>query len=401
MLITLSRNRVLLVIICGAFSLTLGMGIRQGLGLFLKPISLDLGFGREVFAFAIAIQNLMWGAASPFLGALADRYGPGRTVAVAGLGYVLGLAIMGHSVSANELILGNFLVGFGLAGVTFGPVLGAVGRVVAPEHRSMALGITSAGGSLGQFAVVPISHTLLTTYGWSLALICLAAIAFIMVPLAAGLAGTAAPAQERSKQSLGAALGEAGGHGGFWLLNAGFFVCGFHVTFVSTHLPAFLADRGLPSWLGAASLSLVGLFNIFGTFLAGWAGGRYRKKYVLSLIYLARAFVFLGIMLVPLNEATVLTFAAACGFLWLGTVPLTSGLVAQIFGSTYLSTLWGIVFFSHQVGAFFGAWLGGYAYDLTGSYDVMWLLSVLLGVASAILHWPIADRPMSRLAPAQ
>ena len=276
-------------------------------------------------------------------------------------------------------------------------VLGAVGRAAPPEHRSLALGIASAGGSFGQFAIVPVSQAFVTSYGWSTALMLLAAISFMLVPLAYGLG-------ERKivpgmNQTIGQAVREASGHSGFWFLTAGFFVCGFQVTFVAVHLPAFIADKGLPAWLGAASLSLIGLFNIAGTLIAGWLGGRYRKKYVLSLLYLLRSLAFVLFLIAPVSETSVLVFGAALGFLWLGTVPLTSGLVAQIFGPAYMSMLYGGVFLSHQVGSFLGAWLGGRVYDATGSYDAIWWASVALGIVAAILHAPIADRTLVR-APA-
>jgi predicted MFS family arabinose efflux permease len=383
-----------LIILCGATAMTLSLGIRASFGLFLGPISVDISMSREAFAIAIAAQNLLWGLVAPIAGAVADKRGPVQVTVVGGIVYAAGLAITASGSSVGVVQLGFVMVGVALGIVGFSVVLGAVGRATPPEHRSLALGIAGAGGSFGQFAIVPVGQAFLSSFGWSTALLLLAAMSFMIVPLAYGLG-------ERKlvpgmQQTLGQALREASAHGGFWLLTAGFFVCGFQVTFVATHLPAFLADKGLPAWLGAASLSLVGLFNIAGTLVAGWVGGRYRKKYALSLLYLARSVVFVLFLLAPLSEFSVLAFGAALGFLWLSTVPLTSGLVAQIFGPAYMSMLFGVVFLSHQVGSFLGAWLGGRVFDATGSYDAIWWASVALGVVAALLHAPIADRPLLR-----
>jgi predicted MFS family arabinose efflux permease len=262
----------------------------------------------------------------------------------------------------------------------------------------MALGIVAAGGSFGQFTMVPYGQAFLEGYGWEVALLVLAATALIMVPLSWGVAGQ--KSEGGGPQSLRDALDEALRHRGFWLLTAGFFVCGFQVVFVGTHLPAFLADQAMPAWLGGWALALVGLFNIVGTYACGALGQRYRKKYVLAWLYIARSAAFIVFLAMPLSNASVLLFASVLGLLWLGTVPLTGGLVAQIFGPTYMSMLYGIVFFSHQIGSFLGAWLGGKLFDMTGSYDAMWLICVALGFAAAVLHWPIADRPVPRLSAA-
>lgn len=385
------------IILCGATAMTLSLGIRASFGLFLGPMSVDLAMSREAFAIALAAQNLLWGIVAPFAGAIADKYGPIRVCMVGGVVYAAGLVLAASGASVGVVQLGLAAVGIALGIAGFSVVLGAVGRAAPPEHRSLALGIASAGGSFGQFAIVPVSQAFVTSYGWSTALMLLAAISFMLVPLAYGLG-------ERKlvpgmNQTLGDAVREASGHSGFWFLTAGFFVCGFQVTFVAVHLPAFIADKGLPAWLGAASLSLIGLFNIAGTLIAGWLGGHYRKKYVLSLLYLLRSLAFVLFLVAPVSETSVLVFGAALGFLWLGTVPLTSGLVAQIFGPAYMSMLYGGVFLSHQLGSFLGAWLGGRVYDATGSYDAIWWASVALGIAAAILHAPIADKPLVR-APA-
>ncbi len=389
-----------IAVTCGALILTLATGLRATFGLFLKPVTADLAVSRELFSFGIALQNLLWGAASPLAGGIADKYGTGRVIAAGALCYVAGLAIMGHAGGGTELILGNILVGLALSGSGFSVVLGAIGRAAPPEKRSVALGIITAGGSFGQFAMLPYAHVLIDWLGWSVALYVLAATALIMLPLTPAAVGAKALSTGGAKQTLSQALGEAVRHKGFWLLTAGFFVCGFQLVFVATHLPAFLADRSLPTWVGAWTLALVGLFNIVGSYGCGWLGGRYSKKNLLALVYALRSAVFLLFMVVPLTEWSVLMFGAAMGLLWLGTVPLTSGLVAYIFGPAYMSMLYGIVFFSHQVGSFLGAWMGGYFYDVLGSYDAMWWLCVVLGLVAAALHFPIAERPVARLAPA-
>jgi predicted MFS family arabinose efflux permease len=388
-----------IVIACAALIVTLAMGVRQSFGLFLPQMSLALEIGRGSFGLALAIQNLLFGLAQPFVGALADRHGAGRVVAVGTLIYVIGLAAAAAAGSALGLHLSfGILVGIALSATTFVVVLGAVGRVVAPERRSLAFGIVTAGGSLGQFLVVPAAQMLLVELGYGIALVALAGLVSLKVVLAIGVAGRPSTAGDAGpSQSIGEALREASRHRGYWLLNAGFFVCGFHLAFIATHFPAYLDDRGLGLQIGASALALVGLFNIFGSYLFGLSGDHWRKKYVLSGIYAGRAAVIALFLAVPLTTATALMFAAAMGFLWLGTVPLTSGLVGQIFGVRYLSTLYGIVFLSHQVGSFFGAWLAGLFYDWTGSYDFAWGASIALGLLSALVHLPIRDVPVARL----
>jgi predicted MFS family arabinose efflux permease len=375
------------------------MGIRQTFGLFLSPMSIDLGIGRESFALAMAIQNILWGVAQPVTGMIADKYGAGRVLVVGTAAYVAGLVIMSGATSVSDLQLGGgVFVGLAMSCTSFAVVLGAIGRAVPAEKRSMALGLASAGGSFGQFIMAPVGQGLIAANGWAGALVAMAVVALLMAPLAIVLAGR--PASSGSKgteaisQSLSEALGEAGRHGGFWYLTIGFFVCGFQVVFIAVHLPAYLGDIGLSASLGATALALIGFFNIVGTWLCGFLGGRYSKKYVLSGLYTLRSLVIVLFLVAPKTEATVLVFAAAIGLLWLGTVPLTSGLVAQIFGVRYMSTLFGIVFLSHQVGSFLGVWLGGVVFDATGSYDAIWIASVLLGLAAAALHLPIAERPL-------
>lgn len=387
-----------IVIACGATIVTLAMGIRQSFGLFLPQMSVALDMGRESFGLAIAISNLLFGLVQPFVGALADKHGAGRIVAAGALLYAVGLAgaAMAGDALGIHLTLG-FLVGIALSATTFVVVLGAVGRVVPPERRSLVFGIVTAGGSFGQFIVVPGAQMLLGELGYRLALIVLAGMAALMIAFALGVSGRPAAEKAEERQSLGEALSEAARHRGYWLLNAGFFVCGFHVAFIATHFPAYLDDRGLGLAIGASALALIGLFNIFGSYAFGLSGDRWRKKYVLSGIYAGRAVVIALFLAVPLSPASALIFASAMGFLWLGTVPLTSGLVGQMFGVRYLSTLYGIVFMSHQIGSFFGAWAAGLVYDRSGSYDLAWAASILLALFAAVIHLPIRDTPAARL----
>lgn len=388
------------VMVCATSILALAIGIRLSFGLFLQPMSQTLGWGRETFAFAIALQNLLWGLTQPLMGMLADKYGARKVVAMGGLGYCLGLYLMSQATSPLTLNLTTgLLIGVSLSATSFAVVLGVVGRAVSERNRSMALGLASAGGSVGQVLILPIGQALITAYGWVLALGGLAAIAFLMVPLAAALGASERKSRkELNEQLISHAVAEAGLHRGYWLLMAGFFVCGFHVTFIATHLPAYIVDSGLSPGLGATALALIGLFNIIGSCFWGIVGGKYSKKYSLSSLYLARAVLIAALVLFPISKLSILVFASGMGFLWLGTVPLTSGLIGQIFGVRYLSTLFGIVFFSHQIGAFLGVWLGGYIFDVTGSYDIVWYVSIVLGVLSAFLHWPINEQPVARLA---
>jgi MFS family permease len=376
--------------------LLLSFGIRQSFGLFLEPMTVGLGWNRTVFALAIALQNLAWGISQPLFGAFADRFGVVRALLLGAALYIAGLFTMALSGTPAGLYLGaGVLIGFGVSGTSFSLVLAAVARAAPPERRSLALGLVSAGGSFGQFAMPLFSQGLIGGVGWYTALLILAVCAGLMVPFAFGLARADKVSQPAtSTQSLGDALREAGGHRGYWLLNAGFFVCGFHVAFVATHLPAYLANLNFVPMLGAWALATIGLFNIIGTFVAGFLGGRHRKKYVLSGLYLGRSAVFVLFLLMPPSPVWVLVASAAIGLLWLGTVPLTGGLVGQIFGPRYMATLFSIVMLSHQVGAFFGAWIGGYVFDITGSYDIAWKMAIVLGIMSAALHLPITDQAL-------
>jgi predicted MFS family arabinose efflux permease len=386
------------VLACGGIVLALAVGIRHGFGLFLQPMSMELGWGRETFAFAMALQHLLWGAAQPFTGMLADRYGSGRVLAVSAVLYVLGLVLMAYAQTGLALSLSaGVLIGLGLSGTTFSVVLGAVGRAYAPEKRSMALGIAAAAGSFGQFAMLPIEQTFIDLFGWFHALLLLAVMAAVMVPLAAALVEKQiAPSANVPRQSAAEAMREAFGHRGFVLLTLGFFVCGFQVVFIAVHFPAYLLDRGLTAHDGMAALALIGLFNVFGTWAGGWLGGKTSKKNLLAGLYFGRSVVITAFLLTPITPFTLYLFSAAIGFLWLATVPLTNGLVAQIFGTRHFSMLGGFVFFSHQIGSFLGVWLGGWLFDRTGTYDLVWMISIALGVMAAIANLPIDEREIRR-----
>jgi len=385
------------VLVCGGLIITLSLGIRHGFGLFLQPMSADLHWGRETFALAMAVQNLVWGATQPFAGMLADKYGTARVVVVGALLYSLGLAAMAHATTPAMLIVaGGVLIGAGLSGVTFSVIAGVLGRAYPPEKRSMVLGISAAAGSFGQFAVLPATQWLLSHLGWYGALLALAAIGLAMVPLAAALVEKGAAHAQGLSQSAGEAMREALAHRGYVLLTLGFFVCGFQVVFIGVHLPAYLADRGMPPHVAVTALALIGLFNIIGTYTTGWLGSRVPKRYILSTIYFGRSVVIAAFFLLPLSQASVYAFAVALGLLWLSTVPPTNSLVAQLFGVRYLAMLAGFTFLSHQIGSFLGAWLGGKLYDQTGSYDVVWWLSIALGIVAGLLNLPIDERPVKR-----
>jgi len=396
-----SRRAVIVVILAGGLIVSLSMGIRQTFGLFLAPVTADLGIGREAFGFSLAIQQLMWGLFQPLTGMVADRFGTARVLILGALVYALGLLVMSRAGTPFALDLGaGLLIGFAMSATGFAVVLGAVGRLVPAEKRSLAFGVTSAGGSFGQFFMAPVGGGLIAAHGWDGALVGMALIALLMVPLGALLAGRAGdgPAHGVPVQTLPEALAEARRHSGYIYLTLGFFVCGFQVAFIAVHLPAYLTDAGLPAGTAALALGLIGFFNIIGTLICGALGGRYSKKVLLSGLYVLRALVIAAFLASPKTEVTVLVFASAIGVLWLGTVPLTSGLVAQIFGPRYVSTLFGIVFLNHQIGSFLGVWLGGYLFDATGSYDGVWLACIGLGVAAAFLHMPIAEQPLRQPA---
>jgi len=382
----------------GAALLAVSLGIRHTFGLFLGPMSRDNGWTREVFAFAIALQNLVWGLAQPFAGRLADRLGAGKVILGGTVLFVAGLVLMASAHSGTTLALSaGLIIGLGLSGTTMPVVFGAVVRATPPARRSLALGVAMSVGSLGQFAMLPGALSAIQAIGWSTTLLALAALGVTMAPLAAALTEPSFTGAGRApSRPLRQVLGEALAHRGFWLLSFGFFVCGFHVVFIATHLPAFLGDRGLDARTGAVVLALVGLFNVAGSYLAGALGGRVSKPGLLIGIYLARAVVISAFVLVPVTEVTAYAFGAAMGLLWLSTVPPTNGVIASVFGVQDLALLGGIAFLFHQVGAFLGGWLGGRLYVLTGSYDLVWWISVGLAVLAALLNVPVRETPVVR-----
>jgi MFS family permease len=396
-------KRPWVVIACAAFIVTLAMGVRQSFGLFLPQMSVDIGISRSDFGLAMALQNLLFGLVQPFVGALADKHGAGRVVLAGALLYALGLIGAAFATDAIGLHISfGIFIGMAQSATTFVVVLGAVGRVVSAEKRSSAFGIVTAGGSLGQFLVVPLASMLLGDVAYQQTLWIMAGLVALCGLLAIGVAGRSdgGTTLALEEQSAREALREAAVHRGYWLLNAGFFVCGFHIAFIATHLPAYLDDKGLGIDIGAQVLALVGLFNILGSYVFGRAGDVLRQKYVLSALYTARSIVIALFLFLPLTHASALVFAGAMGFLWLGTVPLTSGIVGRIFGVRYLSMLYGIVFLSHQIGSFFGAWMAGLIFDWAGSYDIAWGFAIALGLFAGLVHLPIADAPVRRLQPA-
>jgi len=390
---------LLQVLFCGAVIVTMSMGIRHGFGLWLQPITAARGWNRETFAFALAVQNLAWGIAGPFAGAIADRWGALRVLVIGSVLYAGGLVVMGLATSGATFLGGTgLMLGVAQAGTTYAIVYGVIGRNVAPERRSWAMGITAAAGSFGQFLMVPVEGGLIGSIGWQNSLFVCAALALVIVPLAFGLREPRHEQSTAQQQSIGAAVREAIGDRSFQLLTAGYFVCGFQVVFIGVHMPSYLKDHGLQPHVATTALALIGLFNVFGTYLAGMLGGRLPKKYLLSSIYTLRSLAIVAFVVAPLTPWSVYAFAAVIGFLWLSTVPLTNGIVAEIFGVRYLSMLGGFVFLSHQVGSFLGVWLGGRLYDTTGSYDVVWWIAVALGVLAALVNLPIRERAIPRPA---
>ena len=393
------RGAVATVIVAGCLISLVGFGTRSSFGLYLEPMTAANGWSRETFAFAMAVQNLLWGLGVPDGGAIADRYAPRLVIALGTVLYALGIVGMAMSESGLALHLsGGLLVGLGVALTSFSLALAAIARVVGPERRSFALGIGTAAGSLGQVVFSPLSQALIASYGWYDSLVLVSFVTLVMIPLAFVLPGAGKAAGEpHSDQSLGQALGEAMSHRGYVLLTVGFFVCGFHVAFIAVHFPAYVTDLGLRPQVGAYALALVGLFNILGSFTSGAVGQRFSKKTSLSAIYFGRAVVITALLMAPASELTIYLFATAMGLLWLSTIPLTTGIVAQIFGVKYMATLFGVVFLSHQIGSFIGVWLGGALYDRTGSYDLMWWAGVFFGVFAGIVHLPIDEKPLARL----
>ena len=384
------------VLIAGSVLLALAFGIRHSFGIFLIPVSEKNLWGREVFAMGLAFQNLMWGIWQPFTGRISDKIGAGVVVVVGSILYSLGLFLMGFLTTKTGFVIASGILGIGISGVTF-PIFGAISRSVTPEKRSISIGIAMSSASLGQFIMLPASLVLLQNFGPTLAFGILSVFTLVMLVLAVPMFEK--PIQQTVAQdlSLREILTEAFSHKGFWLLCIGFFVCGFHILFIMTHAPAFLIDRGLSPQIGTIVLALIGLFNIFGTYYAGFLGGKIRKPLLLSSIYASRAVIILIFILFPVTNLTAYIFAALMGVLWLSTIPLTQGTITTVFGVKNMSMLYGIAFLFHQVGAFLGGWLGGKVYDVTGSYDIVWYISIALGVFGAIINYPIEEKTISRL----
>jgi MFS family permease len=392
------------VLLCGALIVTVAMGIRHGFGLWLQPITMERGWTRETFAFAMAVQNLAWGLAGPLAGLLADRWGAFRVLQAGALVYAAGLVAMAlSSTGLGFAASAGLLVGIAQSGTTYAVVYGVIGRNVDPERRSWAMGVAAAAGSFGQFLMVPVENGLISQFGWQQALFVLAALALVILPLSFGLREPAQThgASGAAAQSIGAALREAFGYRSFQLLMAGYFVCGFQVVFIGVHMPSYLKDHGLEPSVATAALALIGLFNVFGTYAAGVLGQRFPKRHLLAAIYVLRSVAIVLFLAAPLTPTSVYVFSAVMGLLWLSTVPPTNAVIAQIFGVRYLSMLGGFVFLSHQVGSFLGVWLGGLLYDRTGSYDVVWWIAIALGVFAGIVNLPVREGAIARPLAAQ
>lgn len=390
------------VLACGAAIVTLSMGIRHGFGLWLLPITQEMGWTRQSFALAIAIQNLSWGLIGIFAGMAADRFGAFRVLLAGAALYAAGLAGMALSPTPTLFALtAGVLIGAAQAGTTYAVIYGVLGRQIAPEKRSWAMGVAAAAGSFGQFLMVPMEGWLIASFGWQQALLALSLAVLLIVPLAFGLRepGFKGAAPPKRDQTIAQALFEAFRYPSFSLLMAGYFVCGFQVVFIGVHMPSYLKDNGLSPQVASYALALIGLFNVFGTYIAGTLGQRLQKRYILAFIYFARAIAIAVFLVVPLSPASVYIFSAVMGTLWLSTIPPTNATIAQIFGVQHLSMLGGFVFFSHQIGSFLGVWLGGYLYDATGSYDIVWYIAIALGVFAALVNLPVKESPIQRAAP--
>ena len=392
-----SRNRWLIVIAAGAIMGT-ALGVRHVQGLFLQPVVTTQGWSREAFGFALALQNLVWGLAQPLTGMVADRFGSAKVLFLGMLIYALGLLLMGSAAGATEFALSNgVLIGVALSGTAFGAVYGALSRIFSGSDRAWALAVGGALGGLGQFVMVPFAQTLINRLNWQGAAIALCLVMLALAPLAALLRDRPQPLGHghESSVSVTRAIRQAFSHRGFWLLCLGFTACGFQLAFIAAHLPAYLIDRGLDPEQASATLAIIALTNIFGTYACARWGSRWAAKKVLSAVYATRVLAMLVFLATPVTPSSACLFAATMGFLWLGTVPLTNGVLAQIFGVRYITTLFGFVFLSHQIGGFLGVWLGGKIYDGYGSYDLLWLGSFVFGLVSALVHWPIDDRPIT------
>lgn len=393
-----------LIVVCGCLIAMLGFGPRSTMGFFLTPMSTANGWGRDVFALAIAIQMLLWGAAQPFVGAIADRFGPVLVLCAGALLYAVGFAWMVFAKTPGEMYLSaGVLIGFGLAGASFTVVIGAFGKLLPVEWRTFSFGVGTAAGSFGQFLFSPLAVALNSAFAWQTTLLIFAGVILLILPLSLALAmprTVETPAQRAAHQTVGAALREALGHPSFVLLVIGYFTCGFQVFFVTVHLPAYLVDRGLSADLGAFVIATIGLFNIVGSIGSGYLSNMMPKRYILAIIYFLRAVAVAAFIAVPATTTTSIAFGAVMGLLWLSTIPPTNALVALMFGTRWLTMLAGFAFFSHQVGGFVGVWLGGVLFERTGSYDVLWWLFIVLGILSALINLPIKEQPVARQAAA-
>jgi predicted MFS family arabinose efflux permease len=388
------QYRWVLIMLSGAALVSITLGIRQVFGLFLIPISTELNSGVQIFSLAIAVQNLVWGASSPLFGAVADKYGAWRVAAFGLLVFAAGLLSMAMVVNEAGIFLGQILIGIGIGSAGISIAVGAVARAAPPAKRSLAMGLVTSFGSFGQFALVPVTQIFMTEHGWQFALVMLSALSASMIAVSLGLrtpAGRASPPVEGAVLTTGAALRQATSSRDYILLTVGFFVCGLQLVFITTHLPTYLRDAGLSAEIAGWSLSLIGLFNIVGAFICGWLGGVMSKKKALASVYLLRGLVIVAFITVPPSPFMALFFGAAMGLLWLGTIPLTSGLIVTFFGPRHLSMLYGLVFFSHQIGSFVGAWLGGLWYDMFGNYEAMWWLNAAAGLFAFIVNWAIRE----------
>jgi len=402
---SLDASQLWLLVLAGGVVMGLALGVRHVQGLFLLPVTMDRGWSRETFAIALAVQNLTWGIVQPFTGMIADRYGSAKVIAGGLVFYALGLAGMAHATTpAAFMWTAGVCIGIALSGTAFAAIYGALSRLVPPERRSWALGVAGAVGGLGQFTMVPAAQWLIGGWGWVAALLAFAVVLMVVLPLAFPLREPANRLRDAAAPdanlSMTDAIREAFTRPGFWLLNLGFLACGFQLAFIGTHLPAYLMDKGLRASDAVAALAIIALTNVMGTYVCGILGAHHRRKYLLAGIYLVRTAAIALFVLVPLSTWSVYAFAAVMGFVWLGTVPLTNGLISQVFGVRYITTLFGFVFFGHQVGSFLGVWLGGVVFEATRSYDLIWLGAMALGVLSAALHWPIDDREIQRARPA-
>jgi predicted MFS family arabinose efflux permease len=400
-----NRRALILLLILSGTIISVCMGLRQSLGLFMRPMTVDAGISAATFGFAIALQNIVWGIAQPFVGALADKHGPRPILIVTGLLYALGLLLMAYWQGAVGINVAGFLLGVGTAGTAFGVLTGVVTRAVPEAKRSQTVGLVAAAGSLGTMVLAPVGQSLINAYGWQTALVAFAVIASSMVFLAIPVKGLAvalnadAPGPQAKPQGLGEALREAMSHRGYIFMTLAFFACGFQLVFITTHLPAYLQLCGVAPGVSATALGLIGLFNTIGTYGFGLLGARYSQKHLLALIYLLRTLFIIGFLLVPISATTTLIFAAAMGSLWLGVSPLVTGIIARVFGLTHFGTLYGVVFLSHQLGSFFGAWMGGLVFAQWGNYNFAWGALIAIGLAAFTLQWLMDERPPAQQVP--